>query len=433
MYRYIFGKGFGSYYINFFLSIVFMYACILFVANPEDSDIWFVILMMNILLILRYYKFPALVILFSFILLYVHEAYYFFDMNLNIAYWSAYQTAELLNFSLLLNGVFFLCFSIIYGKGCIRFNIDSIKMDDYRVFYILVAMFSFSVVFGVQGSSIFDASYGTGKVIKSTLFEYGIVFIFVAMFFTGSSLVRHCVVLVCIIFFSFKSLLFGSRIEVIQILIMYALVQFNMLRKMHFLFVYIAGCVGLLLILLFGELRYDPDYIQFMLDKGVGVLFEAKNIGDIKVSNQGDILQASARMLGLARDGIWSDSVRIESFFSYITGPFNMLTELKNLHNLAAKDQYYFGAGGGGMFTSYFYVWLGFSGVILVSLFIPFALRIGLRVNSNSFAIVYATSLLFTFPRWFGYSPIGFVKFNLFCVVVFAGCVFLHSRFVGNE
>jgi hypothetical protein len=119
-------------------------------------------------------------------------------------------------------------------------------------------------------------------------------------------------------------------------------------------------------------------------------------------NNQGGVIYSSAAYMKLVQDGIFDIGFAFDSILN--TGlsiflPSSMVNESAYI-NFAAMRHIPI-PGNGGLPGVAFYVWGRAAGVIVAGLFFGWIMY---RSRNNYLAAVYASFLLFTFPRWMAYN-----------------------------
>jgi len=333
-----------------------------------------------------------------------------------------FQTDYYLNKVSILNGLFLIVFgSILFNvnqKNMV--SIDSIKKPNRLFFYISVILFFICAHFGMSGDTILTSGYGASERSKTSLFEYSIVFFLLALFFSNDYKSTKLLLWAMVIYFSLKCLLYGGRIEVIQIVLAFLYAQTNFFRTWSLKKLYSCLFIAVIFLIIIARIRINPLLI-FTLFEAPMVLFNFSPISKTGIvsSNYGDVLQASARMIGLVDTGIWNLEFRIRSFISYVFNIFFFGTEFKDEANLALRDQQTYGVGGGGLIAAQFYVWLDWLGPILSGVFVGGIIRKGLRLNAHKTLFIYVFTLLVTFPRWYAYGPLALVKIAVITTVFY--------------
>ncbi|EKO5152195.1 hypothetical protein ACK2J6_003709 [Vibrio fluvialis] len=407
-----------------FISPIFLIfsSIVIYVIEPENNITWSLVFLCNVFYLIRFVRVIPIFLIFAFISLYTFEPYHFFVRKLYISHWVVYQDACHLNQAIILNGIFLVIF------GSVLFNVNRDKIIDINSFIsknniirnFLLASFFVVAHFSLSGETILEGGYGSSEVFKYPIFEYSLVLLVLALCYGEVNNSNRIIFGVAASFFCIKSLLYGGRIEVLQCLFIYMYFFTNFFRTWSLKKLYISILTGFIFLTVIGAVRADPERVVKLIENPVSVL-EAKKSdeNDVVSSNYGDILQASARMIGLKDDGIWGLDFRTQSFFSYVFNIFLYGTEYKDYSNLAWIDQSNYGAGGGGYISSYFYVWVDWLGVVISSFGLSIILRNSVTGRwNNDFVKVYGFMILVTFPRWYGYSPISLVKICLIAAIL---------------
>jgi len=205
------------------------------------------------------------------------------------------------------------------------------------------------------------------------------------------------------IIYFIRVMLFGSRIAGIQILCLIFILYYE--NKFKNIFIYFFSIIGFLIMSLMENLRY-----------GKLIVLNIQNINQTFISNQTDVFYSSTVYLALIKNGIYDINFRIKSFIGFIiniilpskyTFPEGIISEYSKSY-----DQY----GGGGFIGVYFYVWLSYIGVVLIGILIAKIFN-KMYKTKNKNIILFSIISLTTFPRWYAYSPITFIKMGFLAII----------------
>ncbi|WP_350551504.1 hypothetical protein [Pseudoalteromonas sp. 120-MNA-CIBAN-0494] len=428
-------KALSKYVLFIFPFFIWAIEGVIFYFSPESKFIWQFTLLINLIYLFKFSRCIPVFILFAFFLMYSFEPYNFFVNELYISYWMDFQSAYYLNKVSVISGLFFIMLgSFLFNiseKNMV--NITYVRQPDKLLFLFTVVLFFICTHFGMSGDTVLTAGYGASERDKSPLFEYAMIFLILALFFSNDSKVHKVIATLMVIFFSLKTVLYGGRIEVIQIVLAFMYFKTNFFRSWSLKKLYVSIILAFMLLLIVGRIRTNPLLIFGLIENPM-VLFDFSPISKTGTvsSNYGDVQQSSARMLGLVDTGFWGLEFRIKSSISYLFNLFLYGNELKHASNIALIDQDKFGTGGGGLIGSQFYVWLSWLGPILSGIFIGGIIRKGLKPNSKKVFFIYAFTLLITFPRWYAYGPLALVKFALITAILYC-LLFGFSLFVRKK
>ncbi|WP_318454030.1 hypothetical protein [Photobacterium leiognathi] len=337
--------------------------------------------------------------------------------GLQISVWTSYINAELINFTSLLMCYFFLGLSfLLISKNVEDYDISILKNKvKFNIgFYISISIALYFSIVGLNGDTIITSAYGSGDVHKTAAFEYSIIFFLIAMLMSCNTTIHKIIIYIFAIYFSLKSFIYGGRIEVVQIAIVFAYISKNLLIKENILKIIIVVLFSYSIINFVGAIRSDPSIVKrvIALDFPLTVKNTSYNT-NVLITNESDVTQATTRIIGMQQDGEISTNYRIKSFISYIFNlPLIVNQEYSNYQNLAIYKKNIYGSGGGGLIVGYFYVWLGIIGPIAVGMFIGLVTK-WLYQTENIYKNVYALLVIISFPRWFAYGPVTLVKFCL--------------------
>ena len=123
-------------------------------------------------------------------------------------------------------------------------------------------------------------------------------------------------------------------------------------------------------------------------------------------------------MFGLIENGYLPFPTRLFSFllniFSSILPPFL----LPDFSNLSIYKQDIYNSGGGGLISTYFFVWFGYIGPVIASLILSYFIK-KFYTTGNRYILIYSICIFITFPRWFAYNPIHLFKFCIYAVILY--------------
>lgn len=411
------------------LSIFLFFFGNIFYLLEEYVLLTIVLIFINFLFLIKFFTSPPLlfIFLFSFLHCLVFLDYFFFKFT--ISFWMDFQTDYFISKVLY---SYFLFISILGNIISFKEINNSVKFDfrkyfkgDPIIFIILSFCALFILIFGIRGQNILEAgSYSGLAQNKSPIFEYFILIYFLMLIYSKNKFTYNSTLLLFFIFYVAKSLLFGGRIEVIQISLLVFLLLFDSKKHLSSLKIFISIALIFYLNFIFGIVRSNP-LILFegnIIDKfnPAKIIFHDSNNG-LKSTTEGDVVQSSARMIGLLELNEISLNQRLNSFLIYLISPFLPSSLLPDYISLASYKQNSFKSGGGGLISTYFFIWLGYIGPILIAFFIGIVLNYFYIYRLKSKAIfIYGFCLLITFPRWHSYNPILLVKFSLYAILIFA-------------
>lgn len=357
-------------------------------------------------------------VLFSFIFLYTIPAKLVFFNNIYI---SAHHRVFSYD-TLMLTSLIFLLFTIVLNafikipKKCNILKLDIVKNS--FIFWVLVIISIILVVIGKSGNNILiSGGYGQGQVNSSSINEYLLIFFLLIYIYHGNNKIKLYVLYTLISVYSIKNLLYGGRIEVAMLLLMFFTIRFQ--YKISFLKTFILFLIGVWIFSLFSTIRSNPQ--QLFTNEWYTILnpfTKNENTLDYVGTNAGDVFWGSERILLLIKDNYLTNEKRIIAGLSYLISPFMPTAKLTPLANLTNFRTDIYSTGGGGLAPIYFYTFLSFPGVILFGIFISKCFN-GIVRRSSMTLHVYIILLITTLPRWFAYNPIQIVKLCVWGVLIF--------------
>lgn len=379
------------------------------------------------LLLLGFYRrnVPVFVFLF-FALFYFYVPKHFFLDGFLISYHSAFQDPIFLNKLVVLNVLFMAGVVLTLG------HLDEKRLQakifcgmyESKTLFTVIALTSLGVAYyGQGGESIIESGgYQKGEFYKSTIFEYFILLIFALMIVMNPKSVLDRIVLYLLVgFYTLKALLFGGRIEVVQLLL---LVVF--FRTSFFLGRY-RSLMALLVLsvtfnILFETLRNNPSLIMDPL-----AIFDENNGRSNVVESQfGDVTQSSLGLIAIASQGYVSSTERVLSLYWSTLGSW-LPTGLRSpLSDMRVYLQGFESSGGGGLIAAHAFLWLSWLGPIVLGSFVGLAYR-SLYHSSGILISSYGMLVAITFPRWFAYHPLPLFKFCLLGIFMVIAISFYHQ------
>lgn len=365
-----------------------------------------------------------LIIFYVFIFSYISIPYHHYFSHRQISVYDDFQSEALINQVAFLNTVF------LAVLGCMLRGVNDVNLSNPRewcksnkvIFYISLLPCLISLLFGLSGESIISAGYGSGLSEKSALHEYFIVFsLFCWLFMEKNNRLQWIILSILIIGYSFKTLIYGGRIEVIQVLLLWGFAGHNYLKSYSKLKLSFLTGISLAVLLSLGIVRGNLPALV-VSDSPINKFFEIifrPDINPYVLSTSADVYYASMRLLGMADAGYIDFDFRVTSFISFLFNLPLSFSSLKEAANLAALHSSVFPVGGGGLISAYFFIWMGYFGVVIIAFLLGFTIREFYK-KPHSFWRIYGLLVLVTFPRWWGYTPINLTKLCLVGVILYA-------------
>lgn len=390
-------------------------------------------LVLHFIFLIKFYKKLPVFLLFVYSCIHSLVFYDFFVLERVISFWPAFQTENEMKVVLMSHVIFifFLGNFISNNNNASEFFLANFKKPSILVFSLLCIILLYILLFGITGDNVIErGGYGiSGAAVKSTLHEYFIMLFFLTILFGGESFLQQSIIISLLVLYSVKTMLYGGRVEVVQIWTVYFLLHYLLKSKINYFFFLFILLFGAYFNSVVGHIRANPTLLisdnLFSLFNPINIFL--KNKGELDLSStEGDVIQSSARIVGLVNTNILQMEDRFISFVGYLLAPIVPSTWLPDVSNLATYAQNRYESGGGGLVSTYFYVWFGFLGPMGLGLFLAFVLEIFYKFKSRIF-FVYGACILFMFPRWFSYNPIFFMKFCLYAVLLYVFLRYLAS------
>ena len=285
---------------------------------------------------------------------------------------------------------------------CCRKQKSLMSISNSNGYIISVIIAILCIILGVSGENIFEAGgYGQGTNERSSLYEYGIIFISLSLIYSKTHAQRNLVYLLCICFI-LKDLIYGGRVSSVMLIL--AVFMLNFLNKFSFKQVLIAVACGYVFFQFWGYFRSEASSSGFDIKEADG--------------NAQFVIYASMRVHYLIENGILNLSNRIYSFFCFLASsviPSSYLPDIANLSSYKTSEYY---SGGGGLVSSFFYCWGWMPGVVVIAVWIGKVINKFFHTKSIYWKF-YSLLLIVTTPRWFAYYPSQIFKYAVYGVLAF--------------
>lgn len=409
---------FNKYLLIFNFVLFSIFLGITYVNIESTKYLYFYILCISFLN-LYYSRYIIYQYIFNFfIIIYELPLLYYFIKQVNITGYTDFNNMIYYSKVQVVHSLFifsFYSFSVIHFKNVNERNqnnrLENLFKPNKLGYYFWLIICIIILVFGQTGSNVFEAEgYATGESDKSVLYEYFSVFYFLAFVYSLKRGFQLRILYFLSIIYCIKSLLFGGRIEVIQLIFLnfYLYIDLNNIKtnlwKITFFLFF-----GYYFNLIIGNIRNDPssiigfDYLKILNPLNYN---EIKNI---YYSNEGDVFYSSVRLIALIENNFLSIFQRFESFLGFITSIFLPTSWLPASASLLTFMKSDYESGGGGLISIYSYAWLSYLGPIFISYFVIKIFKKTTTSNSKYFYL-YGLLVVSTFPRWFAYNPLILFK-----------------------
>lgn len=420
-----------DYLILFLTTGLLVIAFIVYLFDDKSNIISLVGLLISSFFVVKFLKNIPLFVIFLFFVMYNVDSVKFYFTNIDLTLWPDFQQKDIINKVLLCNILFVFSLGNYIPSSIHKNEISIIKysINNRFFFYLNLLICVLILLFSITGESIISGGV-YGEAEKSPLNEYFILF-YLFLFLTKPNFFLYKLIILFLgVIYCIKNLLFGGRVEVLQLFLLTFYTLFVFEKKIKFSFFYLFILFSFYINLVIDAIRSNPVdfisgyYLQYFDPRNF--LFTENNLTYL-ASNQGDVIQSSGRILGLIQNNILSFSDRMFSFFSYVLSPIIPSKLLPEYSNLASYKQELYRSGGGGLIGVYFYTWLGLFGPVISGIFIGFFINSFYTKNSIYYKL-YGLCLLITFPRWYAYNPIFLVKFCLYSVLLFFLILFFSNK-----
>ncbi len=409
-----------------FISSLLLFAVGIFAYGMENYPAFAIITTcINLLFIYKFLSRIPILIIFLFIFFYTSTFNYFFLNSISISFWGDFQTIFALKKVLLSHSLF------IFFLGNCTFSDSNEKSLDFvslfkpnkKVAITFLVICILILIFGIQGKSLLEGGvyFDQESATKSTFHEYFILCFYFLILFSPRSLFFKNIQRILFVFFVLKTLIFGGRIEVVEIGILWFYLYYVFKDKIRVYTILFLSIIGFYSLNVMSNIRANP--IGFLSGEEISKFFNPTNMFikgndvDFISTNEGDVIQSSARIVGLIDSNELKLEQRVLGPILFILSPIVPTSLLPDYANLASFKQDKYRSGGGGLISIYFYSWLWYFGPILIGVFLAYIFNSFFRITSV-YVYVYGTMALVMFPRWFAYNPIILVKFCAYSLII---------------
>lgn len=410
--------------VEFLFLLIVTYSHFMFNrAFPSNENAWVISLVIWCYGVIGARKSLPLLVFYFFIFSYIKVPYYHYVEQRQISIYTDFQSEILINKVAFLNTMFLALLSFLVSglRDSMLVNPQDWCRSNKFVFWLSLLPCLIAIIFGLSGETIFTAGYGSGLSSKSALHEYFIVFFLFCLLFMGRNNRLHwAIVFVLGVTYSLKTLIYGGRIEVIQLILLFGFVGFNYLKSYSRIKIFVLSGVFLGIMTSLGVVRghfYSLITSGDPLLKFVEILIAPDN-NPYVLSTSADVYYASIRLLGMLEAGLLELDFRLSSFLAFLLNLPLSLSSLRESANLASLHGNIYPTGGGGLIATYFYVWFGYVGVIVSALSIGFVIR-KFYASKGFIWRAYGIAVLVTFPRWWAYTPINLTKLCVVAVLLY--------------
>lgn len=412
----------------FLISTLILFLSIFFYYFENLKYLSLSLLFLNLLSLIKFRKSIPLFILFFYITLFTQPLINFSFFSRQISFWTDFQNTKILLQVCLVQFLFlFAFFNVI--KVNINFNlIKNSFAKNVLLTYLLLLICLLILIFGLRGENIFQSgSYANNEnVEKSSIHEYFIIFFLLFRIFMPVNKFTKCVYYILFFAYVFKTLLFGGRIEVVEISLVVLFIDIIPKYKISVSKLIIILFLLFYVNLIISNIRSNP--LSLLNGEYIELLYPFNSNNNFESSTQGDVIQSSGRLIGILNTNSTDYFYRTSSFLNYLSSPFFISSLFNSTSNLAKYKQDTFQSGGGGLISIYFYFWLSYLGPIFIGIILAIFINFS---TYNIYFLLYSFTLFITFPRWVAYNPIFLLKFCLFTILFFFICkLFFHHRII---
>lgn len=335
---------------------------------------------------------------------------------------------DTLNIAIIIQIIFLCIVNIIIGncKSTEKLIKDNYKFNNVKYKQILIIALQLALILILAYHLISNISYNT------TLLEYSIILFIFIFYYSRENKKNKIFTEIILILFSIYSLKNGDRIAVLQFLLADFIINYlDKLKIKNLILCLIMGIFIFTFAGLYGDfLDYGYDFKNLTFSYVVNQIKERRFALDTSVS----AYFSGVSMIDVADN--YSIEFRINNAVEYFV-KYTVLGSKANYKTLDLEIRKYQVNYGGGLPTCYFYFWMGWIGVIIISIYIGSLFRIINKENKNEYMELLSLFIISTIPRWYLYVPTllfrGIIIFSIFYSII--KILFLKNKkfYIGDE
>lgn len=323
-----------------------------------------------------------------------------------------YQISDIRTYGI---GVALLFLTMLY------LSMSTIKYEKNNSMSNLIRKENYSIPLFVGSLAAFILCISQGYIINvgsrggsTPLYEYGVIFLLLMFYFSGKRKWTLNTCLVITIIYSLISILNGTRVEALTCIFVFLFCFFR--RKISPWVIILGMLVGILVFSTIGAIRGNWKLLE---------LYGFNNLIKDTVSNKlvfDTCTHAYFPMLCMIEEYTpysFSNACYYLTKFIFtiflgqskvIDGDLISIVRTKYYHNF------------GGVTLGFFYVWFGYIGAIIFSIFIKKILNWAtkLRYKKNDYIYFTSTYVIAAVPRWYLYGPWAFTRGALISIILFS-------------
>lgn len=282
------------------------------------------------------------------------------------------------------------------------------RISSNKLFITSFFLILYVLIFGIERDLNF--AEGLYKVRISRTYEYGKFLILLLFYSLGNSNKKKVIVIIITLLYTLQDFVYGGRISGIQGLLILFMYNFQSVRRYKLI---ISGIIMFFTASIVGAIRSNPLEIlnKFSEEKGL-LTFEILN----QVFSFSPAVWSFYTSISQIYTAMEVDTyTRILSFIQSILKIFsgdsilNNIVGEDNISNTSYFSKDYLFNLGGGIAPTWYYFWLGFLGVLILT-WVQWRLLFIYSLKNKHIAKLIFLTMIISFPRWFLYGPHVFFR-----------------------
>lgn len=328
-----------------------------------------------------------------------------------------YEVKTIVNYGLTIRVM--LLFSAIISLFYKESKMDILKFklvpkDNIVIFISLFCTLLYVLFFEIDRGRLTEYS-----VRISPFYEYSTLLFIFSYYYSGNSKLKHTILTILLIVFVLQDFYYGGRVTSLQLIFLFLVTFF--VHKLSIKIIVSGAVIGIFVNSLVGMYRQNYS-------------LESANLLDILIGLKESYFVFStpvyayyASVTHIAATHITDFKIEFHSLISFVISIFigsNPSISDGNVTAFVAEN--FFNNIGGGIIPTHFYFWLGWIGVVIISIILVMLLNSTVNLKYDYLKICLLIVIV-TVPRWYLYSPL-----SLFRPLLLISVLFLIFKVVDN-
>jgi len=415
--------GFSTILKYFIVFLILLYSCFYPMNEFTNKIDALAVLAFSLIALIKSRKNILATIVFSIIFYFNYSiaiGEYLIGGSLSVPF-TEVKTVEIYSQAIRILLLFISVVSLFYSAKPLDISKDKLySRDNIILFYSMLFISIIVLIFGIDRQGPLDVY----RVRISPAFEYSKLLFLFMYYFSGNSKFRKYILLSLSFVFIFQDFLYGGRATSVQIIILLLITIW--IHKLTFKRIILG-------ILSFGVLTSAiiATYRSVFSLKEISLINILKSLISTYLVSDTATFAYYASATHIAASEVIETQLKLKSLLEFLKSILGFSkSELSNVTIFVSKN-YFFNLGGG-LLPTYFYFWLGWIGVLIISFIVVLLLnRLFSAKKDLGKLLLYA--VVISAPRWYLYSPTTLFRSSLYLVVIFWGLSWIGDRLIRRK